>query len=272
MPQLKDLKQLLRLATSSLRPILMLGAIVALGASNLVAKGGVELSFKLKESSTTLHEPVWVEFSINNTLPESINLDLGFNRTRNFIFTITAPDGTAKGPLQLFRGGIGLPGELSLPAGGVHTENLLLDELYPFSELGNYLVRVKFTGPIRTEFGQEVQADREGEMEADIEPRDPTKLARVCRSLAEGAESPSAEVALQMGKTLSYISDPVAVPFLGEVLRKSDFARDLAVQGLARIRTPQALKILRYNLDTKDPTLRAIIESALIGPPGSVMD
>ncbi|MGH9453986.1 MAG: HEAT repeat domain-containing protein, partial [Terriglobia bacterium] len=98
------------------------------------------------------------------------------------------------------------------------------------------------------------------------------RLEEICRSLATAAESPNAEVALRAGKTLSYVSDPVAVPYLAEVLCKSDFAQVLAVQGLARIRTPEALKILRSHLDTKDPALKAGIEGALSGPPGAVMD
>ncbi|MGH9432520.1 MAG: HEAT repeat domain-containing protein [Terriglobia bacterium] len=267
-----NLKQFLQPAISSLRPILMLGVIVALGAPNLGAQGGIELSFKLKDSSTTLHEPVWVECSIHNTLPNSISLDLGFNRTRNFVFTITAPNGTVTSPLQLGNAGFGLYGELSLPAGGVHTEEVLLNEWYPFPAEGNYLVRVKFTGPIRTEFGQTIQANREGEMELDIEPRNPKTLEEICRALTAAAVSPNAEAALRAGRTLSYVSDPIAVPFLGEVLRNSDFAQLLAAQGLGRIRTPEALRILRSRLNTEDPGLKAVIEGALSGHPGAVMD
>jgi hypothetical protein len=272
MTQPGTVNQSVRRVRGSVAAILTLAAVVALGAPKLFGGNSVEISFKFKRASVTLHEPVFMEFSVRNTLPGTISLDLGLDRTRNLVFSVTCPDGTVRSKLQLVGGGIGFSGALSLPPGQVYSQELLLNQWWQFPVQGTYLVKAEFTGPIRTQLGQPVQADRSAEMELNIEPRDPNRLAQLCRTLAGRAESGNAGTALSAGKILSYVIDPVAVPYLADVLRNSDFARNSAVQGLGRIRTSEALSILRSNLNIEDPALKAAIERALDGTSGSVMD
>src|SRR3981081_2289768 len=41
-----------------------------------------------------LHEPVLIEFNVQNFMNEAIRFDLGLNRTSSFFLTMTRPDGT----------------------------------------------------------------------------------------------------------------------------------------------------------------------------------
>ena len=56
---------------------------------------------------------------------------------------------------------------------------------------------------------------------------------------------------LEAGEILSYVDDPVAVPFLAEVVRKSWGASYLGVEGLARIHSIPAIEAMIDLL--KDP-------------------
>ena len=57
--------------------------------------------------------------------------------------------------------------------------------------------------------------------------------------------------------------DPVAVPYLGQVLAYHNFVSDIAIDGLVRIGSPEALEVLRSNSSTANPDLRSKIEGGI---------
>jgi HEAT repeat protein len=94
--------------------------------------------------------------------------------------------------------------------------------------------------------------------------RDAKRLADVCERLAKTATATDYEPALDAAFALRYIQDPVAIPYLDRVITKADWRlRGLAVTGLGRIGTPEAVDVLKSHLNTSDQTLRSEIEVAL---------
>ena len=69
--------------------VLLLG-----GAAAGRSQGVVTVSFSLAQPAVTLHEPVFVDFAVENGLPEGIRLDLGLDRKGKFAFTVARPDGS----------------------------------------------------------------------------------------------------------------------------------------------------------------------------------
>ena len=56
-------------------------------------QGEVTILFSILQSTVSLHEPVYVLFSIHNGLNESIRSDLGIAGKQNFEFAIKEPRG-----------------------------------------------------------------------------------------------------------------------------------------------------------------------------------
>jgi hypothetical protein len=228
------------------------------------AQESVAQSFRALDDSLTLHEPVLVEFSLLNGLQDTVQADLGFNRKRNFEFAITAPDGARISAPPVDEGGLGQIGQISLQAGETYSQVLILNEWYDFDVPGNYEVEAQFTGSIHTEGNAEVQAGGPQKIRLTILPRDPRQLAEVCESLSQEAVQASSYVeARDAALALSFIQDPIAVPYLERVLREAKLMRVQAANGLARIATPGAIEILRASLNTGDSELEAIARSAL---------
>jgi len=71
------------------------------------------------------------------------------------------------------------------------------------------------------------------------------------------------EIAREAGRALSYVNDPVAVPYLRRVLKESFFGKELAIEGLVRIRNAEAVETLQSSLEIGDSELRAQIKAAL---------
>jgi HEAT repeat protein len=86
----------------------------------------------------------------------------------------------------------------------------------------------------------------------------------VCAKLEEAVLSSSDyETRANAALALSYVRDPVAAPHLGEVLKKGGVLRGVAIHGLVRVGSPEAVEILASNLNTRDQELKAQIKAAL---------
>ena len=233
-------------------------------ASFASAQDGVTQSFRLVHDSLTLHEPVLVEFALRNGSSQGIETDLGFNRKQNFSLTITTPDRHKVTASPIAAEGFGAVGQISLRPGETYRQVLLLSERYNFETTGEYAVDVRLTGVIKNSEKQAVASEAPSEMKLTILPRDASRLTEVCTSLAETAIRGSTYVeARDAALALSYVRDPVAVPFLARTLRESKLVRSEAADGLARIATPEAVEVLNASSNSSDNELNAIARSAL---------
>ena len=102
------------------------------------------------------------------------------------------------------------------------------------------------------------------ELTLTVEPRDPERLQEVCDRLAKAAAGYSDLAVLrEAADALSFVQDPVAVPYLTQVLAYHNLVSGIAVKGLVRIGSPEALQALKSNLPTAGPNLKMMIQGGI---------
>jgi hypothetical protein len=251
----------------SLQQLTML-AILLGGAAIGRSEGAVTVSFSLAQSAVTLHEPVFVDFAVENGLPEGIRLDLGLDRKGKFEFTVVRPDGSRFRLPALERGSWAAPPEVRVPAGGSYKQTLLLNEWYQFARPGEYGIEARLAGSIQTQSGHAVQAIAAQQLTLRIEPRSPERLAAVCQRLADTAVHESdVQTAVDAAFGLAYVEDLAAVPYLGKVAEEAPQppVRQIAVEGLARIANADGIEQVVSRLNPRDADLDSAVKAALRG-------
>ena len=235
----------------------------------------VPISFALEKPSVTLHEPVFVELTIENRLDEPVTFELGFQERAHFRFILTEPAGSKVSPPAAWEGGLGATGHISLKAGSTFERKVLVNEWYQFSKAGSYGAEMKVTSlALRTASGtllaNEVLSPH---MSLQVDPVDPATLSQVCQSLLESARTSHGYAKrAEAGLALSYILDRVAVPYLAK-LAKTPQLDDVGVLGLARIADVEGIEQVVSTLGTEDPELERSIRNAFeclkrgCGPP-----
>lgn len=215
-------------------------------------------------SPVTLHEPVFIQVSISNGLAEQITLDLGKDRKSKFLFLITQPDGLTASPPAIREAGVGAPGHVSVPPDQSYRQTLILNEWYQPEQVGRYQVRVRLPAEIRTESGRKIDTLTDGTLSLELSARESRTLKRQCellagRALDQTSQSEAAEAAL----ALSYVQDPISVPYLGDIAKQNGPFSQTAIQGLARIANIYGLDLVMTDLQTSNPELKSSIENAL---------
>jgi hypothetical protein len=246
---------------------------------------GVALSFDFPEQRLTLHEPVILTFKVTNNAPGAIKLFLGEDRKAGFSFTLMKPDGTTVKLPPYRPEGLSVSGDLSVQPGESYFQNLLLNEWYDFASLGTYELDARLVQPILADSGVSYGGNAGLSARIEITPRDELTLSKTCDNLAsavEGATSASQE-AVESALALSYIRDPIAVPYLRRVLKGQRMVENFAIKGLEAIANESAVQALiegskmeyadsavlsrsalaRIRDRTRDPLLREDIDSAL---------
>jgi hypothetical protein len=225
--------------------------------------GQVRVSFVMRAAKATLHEPVYIEFSIHNGLPEAVRLDLGANAVSKFDFSILDPAGAWHriGPLRQppFHG----PGRLELLPGKSFRKALLLNEWYQFRVPGKYQVQPHLAAPVQTAGGAVVPMALPPTLAIEVLPRDAQRLRSVCAKLAAVATSPASRAPLDAAETLSYVLDLEAVPYLVQVAHGDPALRSIAVDGLARIAQARGLESVLEALGPNNAELRTATKQAV---------
>lgn len=224
----------------------------------------IVLSFLLPASYVTLHEPIFIDFSIRNELAEGIEVDLGHNRKSNFDFTITEPDGSITRAPRLSAEGVGRIGRVSLEPKSVYVQRLILNEWYHFTKRGSYKIEGRLSGPIMTQSGLSVKPNRSEPLSLQIQPRNPDRLRQICQTLLRLAvESSDGQKAAESAIALSHIRDPAAVPYLEKGIRKGRLVWQYAIPGLGRIANKETIEILLSISKGQDPELSALARFVL---------
>jgi hypothetical protein len=236
-----------------------------LAVSAAPTENAVPVSFALQESSVTVHEPVFVELRIENSLAEQVTFELGFQEKANYHFILTEPGGSTVSPPGLQEGGMGATGHMALKAGSTFERRVLVNEWYQFSKPGRYGIQLQVTAlAIRTASGTLIANEASSPpMLLQVDPADPTRLSEVCQNLLESVRTSRGYAKrAEDAVALSYILDPVAVPYLAK-LAKTPQLEDVGVLGLARIANAEGIEEVLSNLGTDDPELERSIRNAL---------
>lgn len=224
----------------------------------------VTASFDAKENRATVHEPIFIDFAVSNNSSEPVQLDLGIDLKSNFEFEVTRGGGEYLRLPRLLRAGFRRSGKIFVEPGQKYRQVLLFSEWYQFGEPGSYTIHARITEPIRRRGGPPLSTHDSGEITLEISPRDEKRLRAVCERLVKAAVNwEYDDNATAAAHALSYVEDPVAIPYLAELLATRQEIASHAIAGLKRIRTPEAVKALKAHLGTSDLALRSQIEAAL---------
>lgn len=233
------------------------------------------ITFELITPKVSLHEPVYVEFVLNNSSADSINLDLGDNRKGAFQFTITAPNGESTKVPPLTKKGEGIvgSGKLSLNQGEVYRQRLLVNEWYKFSTAGKYLIELDLPIRLTTKGGATVTVASRLKEGLEITSKDVQRLDAVCNEITQRAlTAKNLQDSVGEATALAYIPDPVAVPYLEKLLRANRRLDQIALFGLVRIGDSRAVQVLLSALDMEDKEIAIIAAQKLYDIKNNVSD
>jgi len=237
--------------------------VVAFAALILSPQDPVEVAFQFAAQSVTACEPVTLRMSFHNSLAEGVRFVPATLRDDYLDLSVTQPDQSAVTPPPSMHGGLLHVGAIDVPPGKTVMREILVNEFYPFRNPGQYKVRVRLNAPIRTDSGGSIESVWH-DLTLHVAPRDPKRLETICRDLAKAAAGyGNYEELREAATTLSYIDDPVAVPYLGQVLGYDNFVSEIAVAGLVRIGSPEALKILKSKRDVGREELRIKVRQGI---------
>jgi len=205
----------------------------------------VKVSFIFENSQVVLGEPVFLIFTVQNNLTQNIKLDLGRDRKEGFLFIVVFPDGRKVQLPQLSRGGIAIKGDLSIKPQQTYTQKVLLNQWIEFSSPGKYSLEAQLANPIKVEDGKTISTESGFNATLDVNPRDPEQLKKVSELLIQRIiESTSYEEAADAALALSYINDPVAIPYLQRALTSNQMVEPIIIKGLERIKDKSSVQVL----------------------------
>lgn len=214
----------------------------------------VVLLFTLHSMSLTLHAPVELELDIRNDSEEAVVVDLGQDRKSALSFDLETPDGRKLHLPSLSPEGLGRMGRIRLGPHSHHKQTYVLNEWYAFRAAGQYVLGSALTTPVLSESGALVKSEASPpRITFSVSPPDSHRLSAVCSALLEKLRKTSdREEIAEASLKLSYVVDPLAVPYIKQGLSERKLMWQYAIPGLARIADEQAVNLLIALMATGD--------------------
>jgi hypothetical protein len=203
----------------------------------------IVITFRLLLATVPLNAPVYFDLEIASSSNQAIALDLGHSYKTALSFTIETPAGEVLEVSPLSSSGLGPIEGVQVEAGGSYKRRYILNEWYRFRAPGKYSIQAHVKPELLTASGATV---RQSTMELTITPRDAQALEKICAELLNQlSNTTNAEEIANAALALGHVTDPVAVPYISEALKRRKYSWQHLIPGLARIRTPQATELLK---------------------------
>src|SRR6476620_6670674 len=90
------------------------------------AQPGIVVTYILPPS-VSLREPIVATLTIQNLLPDTVSVDLGWDRRERFLVVVRRPDGTIQHP-KILPDGVGRRGRISIARNDRYSQQLVLDD------------------------------------------------------------------------------------------------------------------------------------------------
>jgi hypothetical protein len=243
---------------------------------------------------------VILKLSIQNTTRDSTVLDLGDDFRGGLLVTIITPAGTVLHRPPIDADGLAAVGRVQIQPGGVYKRKYAVNEWFDFDSPGTYGIGISLRFAI-TVGHRSVSLPRQTFQTITIDARDEAALRRRCETLLAPAakirDLLAANIYARLGvdlvedadqamRALSFVRDPVAIPYLAQAITWPivDFS---AVRSLDKFSTPEAVAalisyakgnpgsssfvrgmLLRKAKEVQDPTLQKQISDGLGEPSG----
>lgn len=223
----------------------------------------VNVQYRFQNGAITVNEPVVLLFSVHNGLSRPVTLTLGAEKTQFFRFSLRTPDGRT---LQNSRN----PGDyvsivtfgsskITVEPGADYQQPIWLNEWFSFGSVGTYVLTGQLSSGIETP-EEAVLPPQDKTARLELKARNPARLENVCATLAKQVEeNPNVEGWQFPARSLSSIDDPIAVPYLAQVLATNSSTSYLVIPALEGIGNDEAVNTLLSALRDKsgDVALKA---------------
>lgn len=232
----------------------------------------VSVDISVQPRRLTLHEPVLLTLSIENSSLDPVHVDLGRDRKEGLLVNIRPLSGTEVALTWLRRSGFHRGGVFDIGPGQKYSQSYVLNEGYNFNAVGSYEIEVKLARPL-TLNGQDIEGGKVFRGVIEIVERNESALGRRCEEIFAKADDPSSyERAAEAALALSYVEDPVAVPYLQRLLAPNTLVAPIAISGLERIGTPEAVRALGSVLHMTENNTSVLAKAALLHMEGESSD
>lgn len=224
----------------------------------------ITASYLVPSAPITLHEPIVWRLQLHNASLVPIRIDLGKNYNENFIVSYTGPASEIAQTVRLPKGGFGVGGMISLAPDETYEQDMLLNQWVNFTQVGKYQIEIRLLLPPTT--SQDTAAFEVRPFRATIEilPPDPKHLEEVCNALSQKVEgAASYQRAADAALALSFVKDPIAVPYLQRVLYAKQLVDSIAIDGLERVGNEDATRVLVDALNRTPPDVAQVVRAAL---------
>jgi hypothetical protein len=211
-------------------------------------------------SRFSLAEPVVINLGVANDGPQPLEVNFGGANAERFEFELTRPGGSTDTIRPLGRNGVDDTGVRHLEPGGRHESWIVLDEWTQIPASGSYRLVIRFSGTVRTPGGA-VAVPRVFRYAFDVTPRNQEALTEAAVRLGQLAENFQTETKAILA--LSYLRDPVAVPYLQRYAQSRPWP-STAIKGLERIGGPEARAALGTLSQHSDPLTASIAKASLL--------
>lgn len=209
--------------------------------------------------------PVVLDLRIHNDGPADVLVDVAPRFFARISVEVVRPSGerVSLPSVAEREQGFQQTGSTVLKPGADSTRSVVLNRWVDFTEQGVYRILVRAAaGPVRTAAGEPIQVNQPAEIPVRILPRDAEALRLICSGLFQQSLAPSAEEVLRAAMALSYVSDPVAVPYLRRLADRPLLAPE-AVEGLVRIGGSEAVAALTELAGHRDEFISSVAKSGL---------
>jgi hypothetical protein len=192
----------------------------------------------------TAHEPIILDLAIENNAKDSAHVSLGRDRKEGLTIEIRSPSRDKTRLVWPRRSGFSRVGDFEIAPAGQYLQSYILDEAYNFAEVGQYEVEATLANPILIH-GVPTATPNSFHARIEIEPRNEAALEKRCEFIVTQIEQASSfQDAADAALALSYVRDPVAVPFLQKLLTTNWRVQPSAIVGLERIASRDAINVL----------------------------
>ncbi len=251
---------------------ILLANVTFLGQGSTGSRNGpkidqLRVEYQFEKTVLTLHEPVVLVLSVSNGLPELVTLNLGSGKTQFFQFSLRDPNGRTSHNIRN-------PGEnvsivtfgsekATIAPGADYKQRILMNQWFKFGAVGTYIVTSRLTTPAETH--EAGAALPEGTARLEVKPRDAVQLEKTCAAIAtEVVDTLSVEEWQFPARMLASIDDPVAVPYLGQVLATNKGTESIIIPALERIGNDDAVEVLLTALTNKSGEVAELAGQSLM--------
>lgn len=225
----------------------------------------VKVTFSFVDSEIVVHQPVLLNFVVQNGLGQTIKLDLGGNRKESFLFTVIFPDGRKVQLPQIRPDGFSRSGVVYIKPEESYNQSILLNEWIAFASSGRYVLEGRLANPIKSEQGEIIQVDTSFSSILKIEPKNTEHLKDISAALVQQIlNSDNYTENANAALALSYVDDPTAIPYLEKLLYSNKLIEPIAISGLRRIGGENSVEVLiRFINKQPDSELARLAKTAL---------